>query len=94
VNEVVVEAPPPAPIEEVHPPPPFANALWIPGYWHWAGSRHVWVVGRWSPRPAGYGWEPDRWERREDGRWVQRPGHWHPRGEGRHEEHREEHDHR
>ena len=94
VNEVVVESAPPAPLEEVRPPVPFDGAVWIPGYWHWSGYRHVWVGGRWSPRPAGYGWEPHRWERRQDGRWVDRPGHWHPReeeGRGRGREEREEH---
>jgi hypothetical protein len=100
VNEVAVEAPPPAPIEEIRPVAPFAGALWVPGYWHWNGGRYAWVGGRWSPRPAGYEWERDRWEHREDGRWVQRPGHWHPREEAgrrrerdeRREERREERD--
>jgi hypothetical protein len=84
VNEVVVEAAPPPPIEEIRPAVPFAGAVWIPGYWHWNGHRHVWVGGRFSPRPAGYGWEPNRWEKRQDGRWADRPGHWHPQDEGRH----------
>jgi hypothetical protein len=79
VQEVVVEATPPPPIEEVRPAPPFEGAVWIPGYWHWSGSRHVWVGGRWSARPAGYAWEQHRWDRRDDGRWVHRPGHWHAR---------------
>jgi hypothetical protein len=90
VNEVVVEAPPPPPPEEVRPVAPFPGAYWVPGYWFWNGYRHTWVGGRWSPRPAGYEWERDRWERREDGRWVQRYGHWHPHeDEGRHRGHEE-----
>jgi WXXGXW repeat (2 copies) len=97
VEEVVVAAPPPAPIEEVRPPPPFAQAVWVPGYWQWSGVRYVWAAGRWSPRPAGYMWEPHRWERRDDGKWVHRTGHWHPRDrdhdDGRHEGHRGEHRH-
>ena len=94
VEEEVVEAPPPASYQEVRPAPPFERAIWIPGFWQWSGVRYVWTTGRWSPRPAGYGWEDHRWERRDDGRWVHRPGHWHrwerDRDERRHEERREE----
>jgi hypothetical protein len=77
--EVVVGTPPPAPIEEIRPAPPFMGALWIPGYWHWQGIRHIWVGGRWSAPAAGHAWEAHRWEKRPDGNWAQRPGHWHPR---------------
>jgi len=79
VQEVAVETAPPAPIEEVRPAAPFVGALWIPGFWHWQGGRHVWVAGRWSATPAGHAWEADRWDHRKDGHWVHRPGHWHPR---------------
>ncbi len=79
VEEVVVDEPPPQPIEEIRPPPPFPAAVWIGGNWHWSGARYVWVAGRWSPRPAAHEWERARWERRHDGKWVHRPGHWHPR---------------
>jgi hypothetical protein len=90
VNEVVVESAPPPPIEEIRPALPFPGAVWVPGYWHWSegAHRHVWVGGRWSPRPAGYGWQEHRWERREDGRWAERPGHW----RGDHDEGRRGHD--
>ena len=83
VEEVIVEAPPPVQVEELRPAPPFQGAVWIPGYWHWSGVRHVWAAGRWSPRPAGYAWEQHRWDRRPDGRWVQREGHWHARDDWR-----------
>jgi len=76
VDEVVTEAAPPAPIVEVRSAAPFEGALWIPGYWHWSGGRHLWVAGRWTARPAGYVWEEHHWDRRPDGRWVHRPGHW------------------
>jgi WXXGXW repeat (2 copies) len=88
VEEVVTEVPPPAPIEEVRPPVPFDGAMWIPGFWHFNGARHVWVAGRWSARPAGYHWEQHRWEPRPDGRWAQRPGHWSSEPEHRRDEHR------
>ncbi len=74
----IVEIAPPAPIEEVRPPLPFPDAIWIPGYWDWNGVRHVWVAGRWSARPPGYGWEDYRWKHRRDGKWEHKHGHWHP----------------
>ena len=79
VNEVTVQVAPPAPLEEVRPPSPFANAVWVGGYWHWNGFRQVWVAGRWSPRPAGFEWEGGRWDKRGDGRFSFHPGHWHHR---------------
>ncbi len=78
VAQVVTEVEPPPPIVEVRPSMPFVDALWLPGYWHWSGHRHVWVGGRWSARPEGHVWEAHRWDHRPDGRWAQQPGHWHP----------------
>jgi hypothetical protein len=78
MNQVVTEVEPPPPIVEVRPVMPFADAVWLAGYWHWNGNRHVWVGGRWSAHPEGHGWEAHRWDHRSDGRWVQQPGHWHP----------------
>ena len=66
--------PPPPPIVEVRPAPP-PNGVWIPGYWHWSGSRHVWVGGRWSAPRAGMRWEPDHWVR-EGNRYKRVPGRW------------------
>jgi hypothetical protein len=88
VQPVVIEAQPPAPIEEVRPAAPFEGAVWIPGYWQWNGVRHVWVAGRWSPQPRDYRWENHGWEKRRDGRWEHRPGHWEHREErGEHHGH-------
>jgi hypothetical protein len=61
-QEALIETAPPAPIVEVRPAGP-ANGVWIPGYWHWNGSRHSWVGGRWSAAKAGMRWEPDHWVR-------------------------------
>ena len=38
-------APPPARYHYV--PAPRAGFVWVPGYWHWRGHRHVWVRGHW-----------------------------------------------
>jgi hypothetical protein len=74
--DVAVAQPPPAPLREYQPAPPFANAVWIAGYWRWSGFRYAWVAGRWSARPEGFVWEPHRWMRSPDGRWREEPGRW------------------
>ena len=71
---VEVEAAPPPPLVEVRPAAPRA-AVWIPGYWHWNGSRHVWIGGHWSAARAGMRWEPDHWVRTGRG-WRMEHGHW------------------
>lgn len=71
---------PPAPQFEAVPmlAPGYA---WAPGYWAWAGERHVWVRGRVILERVGYRWAPDRWERRDQvyfrhaGRWEADPGY-------------------
>jgi hypothetical protein len=74
-QEVVVQQAPPPDIVEVRPVAPFGGAVWIPGYWHWNGYRHVWVGGHWSAARVGYVWEPHHWQRSPGGwRWV--PGRW------------------
>jgi hypothetical protein len=71
----VADIPPPAPYQEVITPVPFAGAVWIGGYWGWAGGRHQWVPGRWeAPRP-GYAWAPHRWVP-VNGRWHLTGGAW------------------
>jgi hypothetical protein len=88
VQEVVVDAPPPPQPEDIRPPQPFPTATWIPGYWQWSTGRHVWVTGRWSAQPPGFGWHGHQWDHRDDGRWVQRPGHWERHEDrDRHEDH-------
>lgn len=72
--EVVVATAPPAPLVEVRPAGP-ANGVWIPGFWHWNGSRHVWVGGRWSAPKPGMRWEPDHWEHRGN-QWALVHGRW------------------
>lgn len=74
-GEVIVQQAPPEPIVEVRPATPFTGAVWIPGYWHWNGFRHVWVGGHWSAPRAGWVWEPHHWQPTPRGYvWVR--GHW------------------
>lgn len=72
--EVVVTTAPPPPIVEVRPAGP-ANGVWIPGYWHWSGTKHVWVGGRWSAPKTGMRWEPNHWEHRGT-QWALVHGRW------------------
>lgn len=65
---------PPAPQYEVVPniAPGY---VWAPGYWGWAGDRHVWIRGRPIMQRTGYLWAPDRWEQR-NGTYYRTSGHW------------------
>ena len=72
---IQVDVAPPAPIVEARSAPPFAGAIWIPGYWHWNGHQHVWLAGRWSAPRQGWVWEPAHWQGHgHHHRFV--PGHW------------------
>jgi len=73
--EVAVAMAPPEPVNEVMPAPPYAGAVWMPGYWQWGGARYVWIGGRYTaPRP-GYVWQPHHWARRGP-QWVHVRGGW------------------
>ena len=75
-SAVVVTVAPPPPLIESRPEVPQPGAVWIPGYWHWSGRRHVWIGGVWSAPRAGFVWIAPQWQRRSDGRWQWLPGHW------------------
>ena len=66
---------PPAMLVESPPPPPFAEAIWVGGYWVWHGNW-VWAHGHWMapPRP-NYGWVHPYYENR-DGVVIFIAGHW------------------
>jgi hypothetical protein len=71
-------APPPM-LVEVPPPPPFAYAVWVGGYWVWQGNW-VWAQGHWMapPRPE-YVWVHPYYEHRGDVV-IFINGHWAPQG--------------
>ncbi len=72
----VATVPPPPLQTEVAGPPPFVGAVWIGGYWRWAGARWVWVGGYWARRPWPRAvWVPGRWVVRGGG-WVWTGGYW------------------
>jgi len=67
-------APPPLLVESPGTPPG-RDAVWIPGFWTWTGSRWAWALGNWSAPNQGRTWLEGTWKR--SGRafsWV--PGRW------------------
>ena len=79
-TQVVVESPPP-------PPPPQTeviyersapDAVWVQGYWVYAGrGGYAWVPGHWEiPPPQHRGYVAAHWQRRGRG-YVYVNGYWH-----------------
>lgn len=73
---VVAPMAPPPVYQEVIPVQPYADALWIAGFWGWLGGRYVWNAGRWDHHRHGYQWEPHRWVPHGNGQWRQEGGRW------------------
>jgi hypothetical protein len=66
----------PPPLRQEYPGyAPYADYVWIAGYWGWAGARYEWIPGRWEAPRHGHIWVPHRWERDGD-RWRQSGGRW------------------
>ncbi|MBV8379527.1 MAG: hypothetical protein JO369_02005 [Paucibacter sp.] len=83
VDPPIIDAPPPvlvgwAPppmLVDVPPPMPFADAVWVGGYWAWHG-RWVWAAGRWTAPPQpNLVWVHPYYENR-GGAVVFVVGHW------------------
>ena len=52
-EEVVVDAPPPAPVYETVGIAPGPGFIWVGGFYHWSGARWVWNRGHYEhPPPA------------------------------------------
>jgi hypothetical protein len=69
-----IDVAPPAPREEVVPPPR-EGYVWAPGYYNWNGHQHVWVQGHFIRNKPGRHYVADTWEQR-DGHYHHNPGHW------------------
>ena len=75
VPVVFSPAPPPPLLVEAPGPPPSRDAVWIPGFWAWTGSRFAWVSGDWSAPYPGHAWVEGTWKRSGSGfTWV--TGRW------------------
>ncbi len=79
---VVVNGPPPAPLQEDRPAPPGASAVWINGYWHWTGAQYTWIPGHWENAPPGQSWYGPRYSTSE-GSYFYQPGGWKPNARAR-----------
>lgn len=76
VGPVTIGQKPPAPQEEQIPDPPFEDAVWIYGYWNWAGTVYVWIPGYYMRRPrSNLYWYPGGYVRRGDG-YIYVHGRW------------------
>ncbi|WP_394825320.1 hypothetical protein [Pendulispora albinea] len=74
---VVVNGPPPLPLQEERPAPPGATAVWVNGYWHWTGAQYTWIPGHWENAPPGQSWYAPRYSASE-GAFFYQPGGWKP----------------
>jgi hypothetical protein len=80
-TETVVQAPPtppPPPPREVIAVRPAREAIWVEGYWAYAGrgNRYEWVPGHWEvPPPQYHTFVQPRWEPRGNG-YVYVRGYW------------------
>lgn len=74
---VVVNGPPPPPIQEVRSAPPSAGAIWVDGYWHWTGAQYAWIPGHWENAPPGQRWYAPSYSAA-DGAYFYRQGGWRP----------------
>ncbi len=71
---------PPPPRDDVVPPQPGEDYVWLPGYWRWTDQGYEWSQGHWEEPPGrDYAWQRSGWVRQGTGyRFV--PGHWYRYG--------------
>jgi hypothetical protein len=78
-DPLVIEMPPPVPVEELPPDqkPEGDNVEWIPGYWAWDDDlkNFIWVSGVWRDIPPGQRWVPGYWSEAQGG-WFWTAGFW------------------
>jgi len=75
VAPTAVPTPPPAP-QEMQPPQPAPNAVWIAGYWTYDGRAFTWVPGRWEIPPPGARAYVAAHNEMRNGQTVYVPGYW------------------
>ena len=62
-STVVVTQAPPVLQQEVPPPRPSTDHVWVGGYWTWRDSQYQWAAGHWViPPRSGATWVPPRWQ--------------------------------
>jgi hypothetical protein len=71
----VADAPPALQVETVGVAP-FADAVWVGGYWNWVSPNYVWVPGAWQRPPRAKAvWVAPVWRHHGRG-WYRVDGHW------------------
>ena len=77
---LIVNATPPAPVEELPPENQLKgdHVMWISGYWAWDddAKNFIWVSGTWRNVPPGRQWVPGYWSRIGDGKFQWTSGYW------------------
>jgi hypothetical protein len=74
---IVSQAPPPPPAEQIGSRP-FAEAVWVSGYWTWGNGAFVWTSGSWiKPPTPGSAYVAPHWEARDAG-FAFCSGYWQP----------------
>jgi len=72
----VVKTRPPEPRVEVRSAQPYAEAVWIEGYWQRRHNDWIWIGGHWERGSRGTReWIPGHWVETRRG-WEWKPGHW------------------
>jgi hypothetical protein len=72
----VVRTRPPETRFEARPSQPYADAVWIEGYWQRRHGDWVWIGGHWERKPRGAReWVPGQWVEKRQG-WEWKQGHW------------------
>lgn len=77
LTPVIAHKMPPQGAQEIIPPQPYNDALWIPGYYAWneAQSDFVWVCGVWRRPPPNHQWISGSWVPFQGG-WAWQSGFW------------------
>ncbi len=74
-----LEYPPPPAQEEVVPPQPSSDCLWMDGHWEW-GRRWRWIPGEWVVPPSGCYYAPAKYRFLPDGSLEAKKAAWYPAG--------------
>ena len=73
---VTANVAPPVPYVEAVPVAPFVGAVWVGGYWDWAGGRHVWYPGHYEHPRTGWSYRQPGWTHGSGGQWTLHRGGW------------------
>lgn len=68
---------------EIIPPAPSENLVWVKSNWKWENGRYVWHNGYYQEPLEGNTWVDGDWERNtKTGWWVFNEGYWRKKNNG------------